>query len=403
MNAKAIIPLVAGLGVAGLAAKLGIDYVRKAQGSQTKTVQLWTVTSDVSRGSTVGEESLVPLKFPAEAVPPNAIADKTKIVGRVPHTGVSAGVPILESMLLPAGTKAGIHVPAGLRAVAVKIDESSGVDNHLQPGCRVDVVGYFTVKNGSKNETKARTIIEDVEVAAVGQRIAPDVPASASKDDPKAKGKSAPKQEKPARATTLLVKPEQVPTLLLAEQRGQIKLSMRNNDSTSAAEASNLSEVNENEVLGMHPPTDAAKDSEKAAAPGLGDLVAGLFGPKKPAGGEPAPEIVEAPAAVGPRIAATMVIIQGSERKVVGWAEGRPNETIELTNEGPNIFQDDSSRKPGRKPTKYEQRDKPKPSQQDGGSVTGEKQPVEKLPTRPPPPSTEEEAEPETEAKERIG
>src|SRR5262245_11583767 len=103
MNAKAVIPLVAGLGIAGLAAKLGFDYVKKAQGSPAKSVELWATIEDVPRGSAIEEPMLASLKFPQELAPANALTDKKAIVGRVPHTGVPAGVPVLESMLLPPG------------------------------------------------------------------------------------------------------------------------------------------------------------------------------------------------------------------------------------------------------------------------------------------------------------
>ncbi|MBI5864768.1 MAG: Flp pilus assembly protein CpaB [Planctomycetes bacterium] len=178
MNAKAVVPLIAGLGIAGLAAKLGLDYVKRAQGSAPKTVQVWSVNMDVPRGSTIDEVNLKQLNFPLEFVPKGAFTDTKQLIGRVPHTGVPADVPVLESMLLPPGTKPGIHVPTGFRAIAVKIDDGSGVDNHLDPGCHVDVVGYFQIKNptNGKQETIARTIVENVQVAAVGQRLAPEAP-----------------------------------------------------------------------------------------------------------------------------------------------------------------------------------------------------------------------------------
>jgi Flp pilus assembly protein CpaB len=114
---------------------------------------------------------LTPMAFPVKLVPASALKDKEQVIGRVPRVEAPAGLPILEEMLLAPGEPAGVHVPPGLRAVAVKIDEGSGVDFHLEPGCHVDVIGYFTVRDRNRQETVARTIIENVRVAAVGPRL----------------------------------------------------------------------------------------------------------------------------------------------------------------------------------------------------------------------------------------
>jgi Flp pilus assembly protein CpaB len=345
MNTKAVIPLVAGLGIAGLAAKLGLDYVKKAQGSEAKTVDLWSVLADVPRGVAIDDTMLVAMKFPAEIAPTTAIAEKSKLIGRVPHTGVPAGVPVLDTMLLAPGTKAGVFVPPGFRAVAVKIDESSGVDNHLQPGCRVDVVGYFTIKNANgKPETIARTIIENVEVAAVGQRIAAEAPA---KTDPKDKKASTPKQEKPARATTLLVKPDQVPTLLLAEQKGEIKLSMRGSDDASIAGRDD--KVKEGDVTGAPSESPPPKNDEFEVV---------RSGPPKKEESKPEVEVQPEPAEpLAPQYDYTMVIYLGNEKKVLGWLPGKPHEPVELNSNEGNIFERSSQRpqppaklKPGANP-----------------------------------------------------
>lgn len=350
MNLKAVLPLIAGLGLAGVAGKLGFDYLKKANAAPAPAVELWTPVENIQRGVTVEEQALRPMKFPSELAPKDAIADKSKIVGRVPHTGLAPGVPILDSMLFPPGTSPGVHVPAGFRAVAVKIDESSGVDNHLVPGCHVDVVGYFTVRGqNNKNDVIARTIVENVEVAAVGQKTAPDVPQT-QKPDAKDKG-AKPKdttKDKPARAVTLLVKPEQVPILHLAEQRGEIKLSMRNMDD-SVAQA-RPAQTNEAEMLGRAEPKP---DADAKTGPNLMDSIAGWFKKPQPA---PAPtgDAQETPPVahaepVARKFDWVMVIYNGSEQRTFGWHADKPTQPVEMSADGPNLFQDEP-RKSDRKP-----------------------------------------------------
>ncbi|MFH1746232.1 MAG: Flp pilus assembly protein CpaB [Planctomycetota bacterium] len=234
MNFKTLIPLIAGLGVGGFALKIGVDTLQNAKGKEATTTQVWTPKMAIPRGTKITEDLIQPLDFPADLVPSGALLDKEQVIGRVPRIDTPAGLPVLDEMLLPPGSLAGIHVPEGYRAVAVKIDEGSGVDFHLEPGCHVDVVGYFTIQKGNERDTVARTLIENVAVAAVGARL-----SAVSGEEG---GKS-----RPTRAVTLLVKPDKVPTLHLAEQRGKIKLSMRNEEDFE--EVGDIPQISESKLL----------------------------------------------------------------------------------------------------------------------------------------------------------
>ncbi len=329
MNPKAMIPLVAGLVVAGLGAKLGLDYVRKAQ-ARPEAVQLWTPKQAIEAGMKIDPKGLVPLKFPASLIPKGAIRDRKKLEDRVAKTTIPPGVPIVESMLHPPGTLPGIYVPPGLRAVAVKIDEGSGVDYHIQPGSYVDVVGYFTIRRNGQQETIARTIIEDVRVAAVGQKITPD--EQPGKDSKKSR------RGRPARAVTLLVKPEDVPRLHLAEQRGKIKLSLRN--PLEGDQVSHIAAASEDELLGIETgdKPQGGSPSEKNEPGLLGKLVSGFLARPNPS--QPKPEPPPSDTASKPAFSWVMVLYNGDEQKVLAWRPDQPLKPIELGADGPNVFDD---------------------------------------------------------------
>jgi Flp pilus assembly protein CpaB len=335
MNAKAIIPLIIGLGIAGFAAKLGLDFIKNAEGKQAKMVKLWTPVEDIKRGVAIDEAMIKPLAFPLSAVPEGALGDAERIVGRVPHTGAPAGVPILDSMLLPPGVNAGVRVPPGLRAVAVKVDESSGVDYHLEPGCHVDVVGLFTIRRGNRAESVARTVLEDVEVAAVGQRLAPTAPTPED-----AQGRKSSKRERAVRAVTLLVKPAQVPTLHLAEQKGAIKLAMRSTfDQSYGGEPARAVE---GDLLGVEKPQ--AKSAPSSWGEQFNEFVSS-FWDKKQVEPDFEPENVRAPASAPdeqPKLAWVMAVYNGDERRLLGWTEFDNFRPVELSSDGPNVFRGDS-------------------------------------------------------------
>jgi pilus assembly protein CpaB len=337
MNVKAIVPLVVGLVIAGVAAKLGLDFIKKAEGKQTKVVELWTPKQDIQRGVLIDETMLQPVKYPAELAPPGALANRERIVGRIPHTGAPAGLPILDAMLLPPGQHAGVQVPPGLRAVAVKIDESSGVDNHLEPGCHVDVVGMFTIRGKGQADTVARTILQDVEVAAVGDRLAPSTPGP----DGETGGRSS-KRERPVRAVTLLVKPEQVPTLHLAEQKGKIKLCMRGVADSSRMER--IAQVDEGDLLGTKEP-EPQLQTQPQQKPTWEQRIAGFFGslqkgPEQPANVAAQPDAQTA-AGAEPSLVWVMTVQNGDERQLLGWRRMEDFQPIQIGSSGGlNVFEE---------------------------------------------------------------
>lgn len=323
MNVKAVIPLVAGLGIAGLAGNLGLKYLRNAQASPAKNATVWVAANDIARGVSIQEPMLQSVNFPVDALPKGAFVEKSKLVGRVPRLTCPAGLPVLESMLTTPGTLPGVHVPPGYRAVAVKIDESSGVDNHLQPGCRVDVIGFLTRRaEGGKQQVFSRQLIDNVEVAAVGERISSDGPAATG-----APGKDT-KSGKPARAVTLLVKPEQVPILHMAEQRGKIKLSMRGIDGAPDDRGTDKI-VAEKDLLG-----EAGRESGE----GVGNFFAGLFA-SKPADNKnkfatrPPVLLAAPPQPEEPKPAWEMTLVNGDRKQKLGFRTMADTDPIELSSE----------------------------------------------------------------------
>lgn len=342
MNPKALIPLVGGLAVAGLAGKFGWDYIQKAQAKPVNLVTLWAPTQEIPRGMEISETQLTAVRFPAESTPGDALTDKAKIIGRVPHTGCPAGLPVLDNMLLPPGTKAGIYVPHGMRAVAVKVDEGSGVDFHLRPGDHVDVIGYFQVRANNRDETIARTIIENVEIGAVGPQIASDRPAKADGKDKDNKAATTDSHyDKPPRAVTLFVQPDAVPKLHLAEQRGKLKLAMRN-DEDSGVNAKNEAS-NESELLGQDKPKPAPDENRPMPANWQQQVAQMMhdFMKENAAKATPPADPAEPPApAETSGYAWQMTIYNGAEKTRLAWKDKHSAQPIDVTGEGPNLFQD---------------------------------------------------------------
>ncbi len=226
MNRKAAIPLVLGLVIGLVAVKLVLDSVKRAQGANQAQEKFTIVQAklDIGAFEEITQEMVqqIQISDAALAPPQERISTTELAIGRVTGKPIPQNAPVLNSMLAPEGTKARMvgRIPAGYRAVSVKIDEVTGVAYQMQAGDWVDVIVVMDLDMGArgKKETIAETILQHVQVAAVGYGTGND--AETSKDS----------KVKPAKSATLLVREEDVPKLHLAATRGKVTLAMRGDD-----------------------------------------------------------------------------------------------------------------------------------------------------------------------------
>jgi pilus assembly protein CpaB len=102
-------------------------------------------------------------------------------------------------------------IPAGMRAVSVRVDEVVAVAGFAVPGTRVDVL-VTLADAGPGGGGVARAALQNVQVLAAGQSL-------------EARGNAEPQK---VTVITLLVTPEQAEVLALASAEGQIQLALRN-------------------------------------------------------------------------------------------------------------------------------------------------------------------------------
>lgn len=231
MKGKAIIPLVLGLAVGLVAVRFLVDAVKKAQGanSEKQTITLVRAKHDIEAFSLLTDDMIEEVQTTDAGLVPatERLTSKEDLVKerRVVAKPVAQNTPLLKSMLAPPGTEPGLkgRIKEGFRAVSVKIDEVSGVAYQLKPGDYVDVIAVMDVQSpGSrKKQTIAETILQNIEVLAIGQETGGTTGGTDS-------------TVKPAKSATLAVPEEEAPKLHLASTKGKITLSMRGEDSSVA-------------------------------------------------------------------------------------------------------------------------------------------------------------------------
>ncbi|MEP0844531.1 MAG: Flp pilus assembly protein CpaB [Phycisphaerae bacterium] len=234
MKGKAIIPLAVGLAIGVFAIKYFVSVIKKAQGATTtEMVQVVYANSDIPLASEIKETMIDVRSVPKAVVPKLYISDRKEVIGRVAGQQIVTGMPIVQNFLAPKGTPPGleIRIPKDHRAVAVQVDEFTGVAGWINPGSRVDVIA---VLNGrTSQESISKVILQNVQVLAVGQDIG-------SKNDATA---SVPK------SVTLSVHKDSVSLLHLAAAKGKmIRLAMRSQ--TDDELSRKVAQTTDNELVG---------------------------------------------------------------------------------------------------------------------------------------------------------
>jgi pilus assembly protein CpaB len=227
-------------------------------------------------GAELKAEDLTAMPWPEGSVPEGAFSDVSQLVGRGLIASVVQHEPILPGKLASKEAGSGLPpiIPAGKRAVSVKVNEVIGVAGYVLPGTLVDVVATVSPTARPEDMT-SKVVLTQVQVLTAGTRLEQDQ-----------------KDGKPMQVTvvTLLVTPEQAERLALASTEGKIQLALRN-------------------------PLDPSEPPTPGVQPGI---LIGRVAPRRAAAPAAAPQAPTRPEVATPP--PTVEIIRGDkrERTVVG-------------------------------------------------------------------------------------
>ena len=217
MRNKRLLFVLGSAVVFGLLAAVSVSrYLSDAQASARNMNNVVVAKVDIPLGTKIEAEQLQTVQFPANAIPEGTFAEAPKLVGRVAVVGIAAREPVTDFKLAPEGSQGGISavIPAGYRAMTVKVDDVIGVAGFLQPGTMVDVLTVIDPPgNNISSNPISKIVLQNVKVLASGQNL------------------DKPKDEREAdtvKAVTLQVTPEQAEKLALASTEGKLRLMLRN-------------------------------------------------------------------------------------------------------------------------------------------------------------------------------
>ena len=209
-------------------------------------------TKPLSLGVTIKTGDVKLSKIAQDAFPKGAFSKVEEVLDRPIISNILMDEPILDGRLAARDSGLGLApiIPVGMRGVAVRVNDVTGVAGFVLPGMRVDVLVTGRPPNGDGTITK--TCLQNIRVLSAGQTMQAD-----------SKG-----QAMPSPTVTLMVTPEQAEILTLANQEGHIQLVLRNG-SDQETEKTGAGGYNIAELYGVKPKRErpAFDEARPAAAP----------------------------------------------------------------------------------------------------------------------------------------
>jgi pilus assembly protein CpaB len=247
--------------VFGLSAAVGVTKFRNslltAQPAED-TVTVVIAAVDVPRGRQATADMLTTKQYPKSFAPNGVVASLDDAVNRVPRETLIKDEPVFEARLTPKGTSPGFAnvIPPGMRAMSIKTPTAATIGGgFILPGDKVDVVFTQRSQTGADQEQTGggttTILVQLVEVLAINQK---SDAASDNKMD-----------VKELQTATLLVSPEQMQRIELAQNLGTLTLTLRNQNDKTPVTVGPFHGKDIRYTIGR-PFTDQLKDASDAVA-----------------------------------------------------------------------------------------------------------------------------------------
>lgn len=203
-----------------IAVLLSYQYMQdiKSRYSPDDLVQIVTAREAISKDSLITSTQVELQNIPSKYVHPDSVKRLDLVIGRTAITSIARGEQILKGRLVSDDEKKqrlAYSIPENMRAVSIPIDSTSGVSGYIKPGDRVDIAATVDIPVSNEGGGTAIAVtaiaLQDIEVLAVGNN--PDL--------------SAQKNAEEAKTLTLAVSIKDAPHLILASERGNLRLMLR--------------------------------------------------------------------------------------------------------------------------------------------------------------------------------
>lgn len=211
---------------------------------------------DINFGKTLSEDDVTTIFV--DQSPEDSFSEQQKVIGRQVRLAIAAGDLILKDHFHDFSNLVS-SIRAGERAIAVRVDEVTGVGGFVQPGDFVDVFLFLKAGQETGDNSSAQRILSAARVLAYGNsldqtdahviaekaKVNPDnQTGNAEQDAAESDAEPTGKQSKTA---VLAVKDKDVSELLLAESTGRLRLALLGPEAQAESAASSKAALTEAE------------------------------------------------------------------------------------------------------------------------------------------------------------
>ncbi len=225
--------------LAALAGYAGLQAMARQvrAGASREFVPVVVSVTDLTFGTKLDRSQLRVTRFPKESVPAGTFSTVDSVAGQTTKIFLAAREPVTATKLSSKGGGLSTQIRSGLRATSLEVNQVSGVSGFVLPGDRVDVLCTVDGR-GANSDAVTRTILQNAEVLASGQR-------------------TAQQDNKPitVQAVTILVDPVGAEKLALGLHEGRLHLVLRNPQDSDTLHVGSL---DTGEMLGSAPTRVAA-------------------------------------------------------------------------------------------------------------------------------------------------
>jgi pilus assembly protein CpaB len=196
--------------------------------------------TEIKQRTTITADMLEIKSIPANLVVDGHFTTIDEVVGKVTKLPVRANEQVVLNSVVdtdrPSAEALAQVVPSGRRGFSVKAVPHNTAGGLILPGDYVDVV--WVCCTGENVVALTKTVVQNVQVAAIATNIVSSGPVASSDgtgidDDPVAAEKE--KTDAEAVTATLLLTPKQSHLVVMAEDTGDLRLSLRGVNDTQIA------------------------------------------------------------------------------------------------------------------------------------------------------------------------
>jgi len=218
MKQRTLIVLAVAVITAGIAAYGVSNAIQRMPVREVEigTIPVVVAAEAIPVGTRLTEKQLRVISWPARNPVPGAFSDVKSVVNRGAIATLTENEPVTSYKVAGPEAGAGLPpvIPAGMRAVSVRVNEVIGVAGFVQPGTHVDLIVSVSSAGEGQKEAMARTVVSNVLVLTAGTRYDRQDPNNA--------------QPQATSVVTLAVLPEDGERIALAATQGQLSLALRN-------------------------------------------------------------------------------------------------------------------------------------------------------------------------------